>query len=49
VQATVDGHAWRTSVWRETSGRTLLPIPKHVRGAKGHADMVRVRIAFDAL
>jgi hypothetical protein len=24
VHATVDGHSWRTSVWREKSGRTLL-------------------------
>ncbi|MEO6526162.1 MAG: DUF1905 domain-containing protein [Gemmatimonadaceae bacterium] len=49
VHATVDGHSWRTSVWREKSGRTLLPIPKRVRGAKQHADTVRVRIAFDTL
>jgi len=49
VHATVDDHSWETSVWRERSGRTLLPVPKHVRGAKGHMDRVRVRIAFDAL
>ena len=49
VEATVDGKTWSTSVWREKSGRTLLPVPKHVRGAKGHGDMVRVRIAFSSL
>ena len=49
VEATVDGRTWKTSVWREKSGRTLLPVPKHVRGAKGHGDTVRVRIAFSAL
>ena len=48
-EATVDGTTWRTSVWREKSGRTLLPVPKRVRGAKGHGDRVRVRIAFGAL
>jgi uncharacterized protein DUF1905 len=49
VRATVDGVAWETSVWREKSGRTLLPVPKRVRGTKGHGDRVRVRIEFDAL
>lgn len=49
VEATVDGTTWNTSVWREKSGRTLLPVPKHIRGAKGHGDTVRVRIAFSSL
>jgi hypothetical protein len=49
VRATVDGVAWETSVWREKSGRTLLPVPKGVRGTKGHGDTVRVKIEFDAL
>ncbi len=49
VRATVDGIVWETSVWREKSGRTLLPVPKRVRGAKRHGDTVRVRIEFDAL
>jgi hypothetical protein len=49
VQATVDGTTWSTSVWREKTGRTLLPVPKHVRGTKGHGDRVRVRIAFSLL
>jgi hypothetical protein len=48
VRATVDGVAWETSVWREKSGRTL-PVPKRVRGTKGHGDPVRVKIEFDAL
>jgi hypothetical protein len=45
----VDGTSWNTSVWREKSGRTLLPVPRHVRGAKSHGDTVRVRIAFSSL
>lgn len=46
VVAEVDGRAWKTSVWRETSGRTLLPVPKAIRGTKGDGDEVRVRLSF---
>ena len=50
VHATVDGQRWRTSVWRDTkTGRTLLAVPKRIRGAKGHGDEVRVRIEFSSL
>jgi hypothetical protein len=47
VIAVVDGHRWRTSVWREKSGRTLLAVPKHARGEKGDGDRVEVRLEFD--
>lgn len=46
VRATVDGHAWDTSVWREKSGRTLLAVPRSVRGRKDHLDTVSVRIEY---
>jgi hypothetical protein len=46
VVATVDGRRWRTSVWRERSGRTLLPVPRRVRGEKGHGDRVTVALEF---
>ena len=49
VMAEVDGHAWKTSVWREKTGRTLLPVPKAARGAKGDGDSVRVRLGFATL
>jgi hypothetical protein len=49
VRATVDGTSWDTSVWRDKSGRTLLAVPKRVRGSKGHGDKVRVRIEFHVL
>lgn len=49
VVATVDGHSWKTSVWRGKDGRTLLPVPKSVRGEKGHGDRIRVRLEFNAL
>ena len=46
VEATVDSYTWKTSVWRERSGRTLLPVPKAVRRGKEHGDTVEVRLAF---
>jgi hypothetical protein len=46
VRATVDGQTWNTSVWRDKSGRTLLAVPKRLRGAKGDGDRVRVRLEF---
>lgn len=49
VTATVNGHTWKTSVWRGKDGRTLLAIPKTVRGAKGDGDTVRARITFSSL
>lgn len=49
VLASVDGHEWKTSVWREKTGRTLLPVPKAARGAKGDGDEVRVRLSFNVL
>ena len=49
VRATVDGHEWKTSVWRGKDGRTLLAVPKPARGLKGHGDRVKVRLAFSTL
>jgi hypothetical protein len=49
VHATVDGHSWKTSVWRGKDGRTLLAVPKIARGTKGDGDRVKVQIAFDTL
>lgn len=46
VHATVDGTSWDTSVWREKSGRTLLAIPKRVRGEKDHGDVVDVSLEY---
>lgn len=47
VMAVVDGRRWRTSVWREKSGRILLPVPKSIRGEKGNGDRVQVRLEFE--
>jgi hypothetical protein len=44
VRATVDGRSWDTSVWRDKKHGTLLPVPKRIRGEKGHGDVVTVEI-----
>ena len=49
VTATVHGITWDTSVWRGKDGRTLLAIPKHVRGDAADGDVITVVIAFSAL
>jgi hypothetical protein len=50
VVAVVDGHEWRTSVWRGSKKkRSVLAIPKSVRGAKRGGDSVKVRLTFDSL
>ena len=49
VTATVDGRTWKTSVWREKVGRTLLAVPKAVRCGKGDGDRVKVTLRFSVL
>ncbi|HET7228805.1 MAG TPA: DUF1905 domain-containing protein [Longimicrobium sp.] len=49
VVASVDGYEWKTSVWREKTGRTLLPVPKAARRGKGDGDTVAVRLSFSVL
>ncbi len=46
VVATVDGRTWPTSVWRDKKGQTLLPVPKTIRGGKGHGDEVTVSLVL---
>ena len=46
VVATVDGREWKTSVWRGKDKRSLLAIPKAVRGIKKAGDTVAVRLSF---
>lgn len=49
VTATVDGTHWETSVWRGKDGRTLLAIPKAIRGRREHGDRVQVELRFNSL
>ncbi len=46
VVANVDGHTWKTSVWREKNGRVLLPVPKNVRGHKSEGSTVKILLDF---
>jgi hypothetical protein len=48
VLATVDGKAWKTTIWTDTkSKRVLLPVPKKTRGSKGDGDQVAVELQLD--
>ena len=48
VEAVVDGVAWSTSIWRDSKNdRSLLAVPAHARGGKGHGDRVTVEFAFE--
>lgn len=49
VIATVNGATWKTSVWRERSGRTLLPVPKKIRAGRGDGDEVDVVLRYEHL
>jgi hypothetical protein len=44
VEATVGGHTWSTSVWRDRAHGTLLPVPKRFLDGKGDGDLVRVAL-----
>jgi hypothetical protein len=44
VLASVDGHTWETSVWRDKKYGTLLPVPKRVRGKKDDGDLVEIEL-----
>ena len=49
VTAIVDGYEWKTSVWRDKKTRSLLAVPKNIRGEKGHGDRVKVTLTFASL
>lgn len=44
VRATVDGHTWDTSVWKDKTHGTLLAVPRRVRGEKGPGARVQVEL-----
>lgn len=46
VIAAVDAKTWETSVWREKSGRTLLAVPKKIRGKKDDGDNVEITLQY---
>ncbi len=38
---------WKTSLWTDKEGKTMLPIPKKIRGKLDEGDMVEVYFEFD--
>lgn len=46
VTATVDGHTWKTSVWKSKTHGCLLAVPKKLRGGKDDGDTVSVELAL---
>jgi hypothetical protein len=44
VIATIDGRDCKTSVWRDKTHGTLLPVSKAARGDKGDGDTVTVEL-----
>jgi hypothetical protein len=47
VIATLDGKEWSTSLWTEKSGKTLIAIPKKVRGLSTEGDKVEISFIYD--
>ncbi|WP_272948545.1 DUF1905 domain-containing protein [Kribbella albertanoniae] len=47
VVATVDGHTWATSVWRDKTAGWLLAVPARVREGKDHGDLVGITLEID--
>lgn len=47
VVASMNDARWETSVWREQSGRVLLPIPKAIRGSLADGDEVTLSLEFN--
>lgn len=47
VRATLAGKTWQTSVWKDRTHGTLLPVPAKVRGALGDGDEVEIALELD--
>lgn len=47
VIATFEGREWKTSLWREKSGDTLIALPKKIRNAKEEGDEVTITFVID--
>jgi len=47
VIASVDGREWPTTVWKDKTQRSLLPVPKKIRRQKGDGDSVEVELRMD--
>ena len=47
VIATLKEKCWRTSLWTEKNGETMIAVPKKIRGALGEGDEVEISFKYD--
>ncbi|WP_295418275.1 DUF1905 domain-containing protein [Sulfurovum sp.] len=47
VIATLNGKEWKTSLWTERSGETMIAVPKKVRGKLEEGDEVEISFVYD--
>ena len=47
VNAKCCGKKWATSLWTDKNGKTMLPIPKKIRGKLDEGDVIEVYFEFD--
>ena len=47
VRAEVSGKVWSTSLWTDKKGKTMIALPKKVRGTLVEGDVVEISFEFD--
>ena len=47
VTAEVAGRTWSTSLWTDKKGKTMIALPKKVRGDLVEGDVVEISFEFD--
>jgi len=47
VIATLGDKSWKTSLWTDKEGTTMLPLPKRIRGTLGEGDEVTLSFVYD--
>ena len=47
VIATLNNKEWSTSLWTDKEGKTMIAVPKKVRGSLTEGDVVEISFEFD--
>jgi hypothetical protein len=47
VKATIDNKSWDTSIWTEKDGKSMIAVPKKIRGNLSKGDEVEITFLFD--
>jgi len=47
IIATVNNKTWKTSIWTQKDGTTMIAVPKKVRGLLHEGDEVVIKFEFD--